>query len=114
MPQNTYIYEEICEFGVFIRKSKAYLGGLAAEHLYLRRKVASQSLASPESWRSFGVGLGSDAKRILRILLTAAEVFGMFEIGVVEPRATASGLLIAGGWKLLAACWKLEAGSWCC
>ena len=54
------------------------------------------------------MGLGPSAKRILRILPTAAEVFGMFEIGVVEPRATAISLLIAGGWKMLAACWKLE------
>ena len=58
------------------------------------------------------MGLCSSAKRISRILPTAAEVFGMVEIRVVEPRATVISLLIAGGWKLLAACWKLEAGSW--
>ena len=40
----------------------------------------------------------------------------MVEIRVVEPRATAISLLIAGGWKLEAASWSwklvLLAGSW--
>ena len=59
----------------------------------------------------FDSGLGPSAERIFRILHTAADVFGMFEIGVVEPRATAISLLIAGGWKLEAGSWKLEAAA---
>ena len=108
--QNAYIYDENREVGVFRWKSKADLAGMS-QNAYIYDEI---NLPHRRAWRDFGVGLCSSAKRILRILPTAAEVFGMFEIRVVEPRATAISLLIAGGWKLLAACWKLQAGSWCC
>ena len=105
LAQNAYNYEEIREFGVFRRKSKADLAGMSP-NAYIYDEI---NLPYRRAWRDFGSGLGPSAKRILRILHTAAEVFGMVEIRVVEARATAISLLIVAGWKLLAACLKLEA-----